>query len=148
MGADRLFGLANMWAMLGWLMLVLLPRNRWTSRLVHSGFWMAILSVVYVVLLLTIWGGVEGGFGSLEQVMMLFKSRWAVLLGWVHYLAFDLFVGSWLLRDGQKEGVHHLILVPLLLGTFLFGPTGYLVYLLVRTGKRKLAGREQEGEAV
>ena len=70
--------------------------------------------------------------------MLLFTDRWLVVAGWVHYLAFDLFTGSWELADSRKRGLPHAVLIPILLLTFLFGPIGSLTYLAVRTvfGKR------------
>jgi len=74
----------------------------------------------------------EGGFGSLAQVAALFRDPWALLAGWVHYLCFDLAVGSWETRDAHRRGVPHLALVPCLLTTFLVGPLGLLLYSAVR----------------
>ena len=52
--------------------------------------------------------------------------------GWTHYLAFDLFIGGWEVRDAQSRGISHLLVVPALVLTFLFGPAGLLLYLAVR----------------
>ena len=57
---------------------------------------------------------------------------WLLLAGWIHYLAFDLFVGSWEVRDAQERGIPHLAVVPCLLLTFMFGPAGWFLYNLVR----------------
>ena len=59
-------------------------------------------------------------------------------MGWIHYLAFDLFIGSWEVRDSQRHDIHHLLVVPCLILTFWAGPAGLLVYLLIRLSwKRK-----------
>jgi hypothetical protein len=60
-----------------------------------------------------------------------------LLAGWIHYLAFDLFVGSWEVRDAQRVGIHHLFVVPCLVLTVLFGPIGLLLYLLLRAALRR-----------
>ena len=72
---------------------------------------------------------------SLEQVSQLFQNRAILLAGWIHYGAFDLFVGYWETKDAQRLGIHHLLLVRCLLLTFLFGPAGLLAYLILRLTK-------------
>jgi hypothetical protein len=132
---DFLFSLANPLALLGWALLVLAPRWRGTRGLVLSGALPLVLAVAYGLLIgwhyLGAHGG-EGGFNSLAEVAALFRDPWALLAGWVHYLCFDLFTGAWEARDAQQRGVPHLLLVPCLLLTFLFGPLGLLLYFGVR----------------
>jgi hypothetical protein len=77
--------------------------------------------------------GSDGGFSSLSSVSRLFENPWALLAGWTHYLAFDLFIGGWEVRDAQRRGVRHLFMVPVLVLTFLLGPGGLLLYLLIRS---------------
>jgi hypothetical protein len=78
----------------------------------------------------------KGGFGSIAEVRSLFQSDAALTAGWLHYLAFDLFVGTWIVRDGSQRGVWGLALVPSLILTFLFGPAGFLLYSLTRLAFR------------
>jgi hypothetical protein len=132
---DLLFSLANALALVGWALLGLAPRWRFTESLVLSGAWPLGLAALYAVLIGGHYLGAhsgEGGFGSLAQVAALFHNPWALLAGWVHYLCFDLFVGAWEVRDAQRRGVPHGALVPTLVLTFLFGPVGLLVYFGVR----------------
>ncbi|WP_324677041.1 ABA4-like family protein [Hymenobacter sp. GOD-10R] len=132
---STLFQYANQAALLGWLLLLVAPRWRFTQRLIVSGAWSLGLAVVYTVVILSHYLGghaSEGGFGSLTEVAALFRDPWALLAGWVHYLCFDLAVGAWASRDAQQRGVPHLLLVPALLLTFLFGPVGFLLYHVVR----------------
>jgi hypothetical protein len=68
----------------------------------------------------------------LSSVAMLFSNPWLLLAGWTHYLAFDLFIGSWEVRDARDRGLPHLLVVPCLALTFLFGPAGWLLYLTMR----------------
>jgi hypothetical protein len=133
MTAEQLFKLCNLAATAGWLMLVFAGRARWAARLVTGMLIPALLAVVYVAVLGLHWGESKGGFGTLEAVMLLFTNRWLVLGGWVHYLAFDLFIGSWEVRDSARLGISHLLVIPCLLLTFLFGPAGLLCYLVLRT---------------
>jgi len=77
-----------------------------------------------------------GGFSTLAGVGTLFSNPWLLLAGWMHYLAFDLLVGSWELEDAAERGIPHWIVVPCLLLTFLFGPAGWLLYRIVRSIRR------------
>jgi ABA4-like protein len=86
---------------------------------------------------ITTFGSNEGGFGSLDQVAILFSNRQALLAGWIHYLAFDLFIGSWEVRDAQRLAIPHLAVIPALVLTFMFGPIGLLLYLLERAFWKK-----------
>jgi hypothetical protein len=78
-----------------------------------------------------------GGFGSLEGVMLLFTSPHAVLAGWIHYLAFDLFVGAWEVRDARRHGLSHWMVVPCLALTLMLGPFGLLTYLVLRAALKR-----------
>ncbi|GAA3923085.1 ABA4-like family protein [Hymenobacter algoricola] len=132
---DLLFSLANPVAMLGWLLLVLAPRWRFTQRLVHSGALPLVLAAAYALLIGRHYLGPHagtGGFRSLTGVGALFQDPWALLAGWVHYLCFDLAVGAWLARDARRRGVPHGLLVPCLLLTFMLGPVGLLLYSALR----------------
>lgn len=62
----------------------------------------------------------------------LFRDPWLLLAGWVHYLAFDLFVGAWEAADARTRGVPHAAVLPCLVLTFLLGLAGFLPYLGVR----------------
>ena len=133
---DFLFSLANPAALLGWALLVLAPRWRGTRAVVLSGALPLLLAAAYAVLIATHYlgpHGGEGGFGSLDDVAALFRDRWALLAGWVHYLCFDMWTGAWEVRDAQRRGVPHGLLVPCLLLTFMVGPVGLLLYFGVRS---------------
>ena len=129
---EQIFMAVNSLALVGWLLIIFAPRWRWTSRLVLSGTIPLLLAGSYVVLLVSTFGQAEGGFGSLAEVQLLFRSEWSVLTGWIHYLAFDLFIGTWELRDAQARGIAHAWLIPCLLLTFLLGPVGLLAYFAMR----------------
>ncbi|AHJ98531.1 ABA4-like family protein [Hymenobacter swuensis] len=140
---DFLFSLANPIALLGWALLGLAPRWRLTQRLVLNGALPLVLAGCYSLLIGSHYLGPharEGGFSTLTDVAALFHNPWALLAGWVHYLCFDLCLGIWESRDARRRGVPHLLLVPCLLLTFLFGPVGLLLYALVR----RFYGREEK----
>lgn len=122
-----------------WLLLIFAPRWRWTQRLATFVVPL-LLAGMYAALLLhggraSVAGG--GGFGSLEQVARLFTSRDLLLAGWIHYLAFDLFTGAWETRDAARLGFSRWLVAPCLVLTFLFGPLGLALYLLLRLVLRK-----------
>jgi hypothetical protein len=82
----------------------------------------------------------------LTEVARLFENRSLLRAGWIHYLAFDLFIGSWEVRDSQRLGIRHLLVAPCLLLTFLFGPIGLAAYLGLRAGlRRRLALESADG---
>ncbi len=138
MTADQLFSILNMVTMAAWLPLLFLPKQRWASTLVPVAV-PALLGAVYVVLMIMALPGSEGGFSTLADVRALFADPWALVGGWTHYLAFDLFIGGWEVRDAQRRGIRHLFVVPALVLTFLLGPAGLLLYL----GIRRLASSQE-----
>jgi hypothetical protein len=137
MTPDLLFKICNSIAPLGWLLMIIAPKWRWTKTIILSGIFPLLLGIVYVVLIVLFFGKDEGDFNSLQGVMKLFTSPWGVTAGWIHYLAFDMFIGSWELSNGQKHGISHWAMIPCLLLTFFFGPIGLIMYYLVRASKTK-----------
>jgi hypothetical protein len=131
---DTVFQAANLAALLAWLALAASPsRAPWATR-VHklTGRWLPLaLAVLYVAMLLRHWPA-QGGFGSVAEVQTLFKAPGALVAGWVHYLAFDLFVGTWIAQRAAALKMHHALLLPVLLLTFLFGPAGWLAFSLLK----------------
>lgn len=126
---DQLFSIANTSVLPCWLLLILAPRWVWTQRVC---FWLmpVLLGSLYLYLLS---GGLgEGDFNSLAGVMKLFREPRAVFAGWVHYLAFDLFIGAWETRDAGSVGIPRWALLPCQVLTFMFGPLGLLLYLILR----------------
>ena len=137
MAPDVIFSICNTAVLPGWLLLAILPRWKWTTRLIASVIIPALLGCVYLYLVLTHFSEAEGGFGSLAQVQQLFQNPFALLGGWIHYLAFDLFIGSWEVRDAQRLGLNHFLVIPCLALTFLFGPIGLVLYFLLRFAAKK-----------
>jgi len=92
----------------------------------------ALFAVLYIGLIVSTFGRVDGGFSTLAGVAVLFTNQWLLLAGWVHYLAFDLLVGTWEVQDAQARRIPHALVVPCLFVTFMFGPAGWLLYLALR----------------
>ena len=137
MTAEQIFSVANLVALIGWVLLAVLPGRPRIAGMVTGVAIPALLAIAYAAVIATHWIGSQGGFGSLDQVALLFQNRWLLLAGWVHYLAFDLFIGSWEARDSRLRGIPHWLVLPCLFLTFMFGPIGWLLYMLVRAVRSK-----------
>jgi hypothetical protein len=135
MSADTIFSLASTTAMAGWLVLLASPFVPKIADLVSGLAIPALLAIAYAGLILAFWMRAEGGFDTLDNVAKLFQTRELLLAGWIHYLAFDLFVGAWIVRAARQAGVMFLLVVPCLVLTFLFGPAGLLLFLAVRAAR-------------
>lgn len=125
----------------GWVLLIFLPQSRLTAGLVHSMLYPALMGSIYVAALIAgIFFGqaTQGaGFDSMTGVMAAFDHPNGIIIGWTHYLVFDLFIGAWISRDSVRHSLPHLAVIPCLLATFLLGPVGLLAYLLLRLVVRK-----------
>jgi hypothetical protein len=131
MTPESLFSVVNLLAIAAWLPMLVYPQARWTSTIVPVAI-PAALAIVYTALIALTLGRTDGGFSSLAGVRALFADPWALLAGWIHYLAFDLFIGGWEVRDARSRGIRHIVIVPALVLTFLLGPAGLLLYLGIR----------------
>jgi hypothetical protein len=125
MTPDQIFAIVNPLAALSWLALIVLPRR---APVVTGVVVPAAFAALYTTLIAVHWAGSDGGFSNLPAVAQLFANPWLLLAGWVHYLCFDLLVGTWEVQDAQRRGIPHLLVVPCLVLTFLFGPAGWLSY--------------------
>jgi chromate transport protein ChrA len=132
MTPSQVFSIVNAIAVVAWILLAALPRQRWVAGVATAFVVPAFFAVAYIAIIVTQFGRSSGGFSSLPAVAALFSNPWLLLAGWIHYLAFDLFVESWEVRDARDRGIPHLAVVPCLALTFLFGPAGWLLYVAVR----------------
>lgn len=143
---ETIFSLCGGLAMLGWAALILAPRVAVLRDSIVRVLIPSIIGIVYIGLMLSTNTPEGGGFGSLAEVKTLFSVDALLLAGWIHYLAFDLFVGAWEVGDARNEGIHHLLLVPCLLLTFMLGPAGLLLYFSVKYSRRALVHKQLAGE--
>ena len=145
-----LFALTNGLAILGWLLLAAGPRQ----PLVHSAILylgVALLCLIYAVTFalflsgavdpIRVAGAEPMGFTSIAGVRGMFASDGGVVIGWTHYLAFDLFTGLWIARDADNKQFGPLIQLPFLLATFIAGPIGLLAWLIVRERRARAKAR-------
>ncbi|MEC9067699.1 MAG: abscisic acid-deficient protein Aba4 family protein [Pseudomonadota bacterium] len=145
-----LFAAANLLALAGWIMLIFLPRRPVAlAAVLYLGT--GLLSAVYALLLVLLATGLAGGGPdlaaldgwSLQSIRALFASDAALVLGWIHYLAFDLFVGLWIARDADAKRFSRLAQAPVLAATFLAGPLGLFAWLAIRERRARASGRWQ-----
>ena len=142
-----IFSAVNMLALTGWAALILLPR--WPallSAILYLGI--GLLCLIYatgligvVTGLLPNTGGGGADFTTIAGVRAIFGSDAGVTIGWTHYLAFDLFVGLWIARDGDAKNISRLVQAPILLATFMAGPLGLGLWLLLREPAARRQGR-------
>ena len=136
MSLETVFSFTSFIAMFGWILLVIVPNDP-RAKLLTGIIIPLTLSIIYLVFIFLHFGNAPGGFGSLAEVRTLFGKDELLLAGWVHYLAFDLFIGAWESRDARRLQIPRLVMVPCYVMTFMLGPIGLLFYFAIRTAKTK-----------
>ena len=146
-----LFSLTNAIALGGWVLLAFFPRKPLTmSAVLYLG--VALLCVCYAAMVvvlvggladpLRVGGGAEPPFDySIPGIRALFQSDGGIVLGWTHYLAFDLFTGLWIARDADAKVFARWVQLPFLFATFLAGPIGLLSWLVVRESRARATAK-------
>lgn len=138
MTPTEVFSIAGMITMPMWILMIILPKWKVTRFLIDFKVIPLALSAIYgIYIFKAMYIGGAPDFGSLASVMALFTEENAVLAGWVHYLAFDLVVGMWMLDQNKNLQIHQVLMAPCLFGTFMFGPIGFLVFMILRAFKLK-----------
>ena len=138
---QQLFGWTNVVALVGWALLLLLPRARVLPIVRYVG--VGLLCATYVALLVALvsgWVDPVRGPGAtpglseytVRGLRNMFASDGAIVIGWTHYLAFDLFVGCWIAEDADRRGLGRFVQAPISLLTFFAGPAGLLFYFILR----------------
>lgn len=147
---DSLFRLANLWALVCWAALIVVPRGAFAqSAIFYAG--MGLLCLAYLILLaLVISGSVDIGlvddgspadFTTIAGVRGMFMSDGGVTVGWIHYLALDLFAGLWIAKDADQKGFSRWVQAPILVLTFVAGPAGLLAWLVIRERRARKGAR-------
>jgi Domain of unknown function (DUF4281) len=138
---DAIFEWTNRYALLCWAVLAFAPRREQIiPYLFYAGC--GLLALTYAGLIVPLMTGLigDGGpigrpspdFTTLAGVMALFDSPGGATIGWIHYLAFDLFVGIWAARNADRRGINRIIQVPVLFFILMVGPLGLVLYLILR----------------
>lgn len=138
MTPDSIFKICSTIAMISWLVLIIASPFILKIDKFLIGVIITLLSLVYAWLIASSFSpGDIKNFGSLDGVMKLFQNKTMLTAGWVHYLAFDLMVGTWIKRNSMIYGISHWLIIPCLFFTFMLGPVGLLLYLILRFLKTK-----------
>jgi hypothetical protein len=143
MSWGTLFSLTNVVAIVGWAALAFLPRRPAVlSMILYTA--VGLLCLAYLAMFVAAFGGLAdprrlAGVGepdlldySISGLRALFMSDAGIVIGWTHYLAFDLFVGLWIARDGDSKGFSRWVQLPFLFLTLMAGPIGLVTWLVVR----------------
>lgn len=142
MDFETIFSLANLAALSGWLVFFFAPMLPDRASIVPRLIVPALLATAYVVLILVGFGDAQGSFSTLAGVAALFDEPSVLLAGWLHFLAFDLLVGAFIVEDRTRTGLPFWLVIPCLALTFLLGPAGFLLYLVLSFALRARATGE------
>ncbi|WP_437981287.1 ABA4-like family protein [Sorangium sp. So ce117] len=131
---DRVFGLSGLLVMPFWFLMIFLPRFRWTRRIMESPLVVIAPALLYAALVLPVIREVFPIVNqpSLATVAPLLGSPAGATIAWVHFLAFDLFVGRWVYLDSRDRDISPWLMAPVLYLTLMLGPLGFSLYLAVR----------------
>lgn len=134
---ETVFQIANSLALISWIVIILLPKNDLVKKVVQYGF-ISILGITYIALIASnITEMKSDSFSTLPNVKALFTQDVMVTAGWIHYLAFDLFVGLYIINQGIKLNMQRWKYTLCLPFTFMFGPTGLILFYLFKFTQKK-----------
>ena len=142
--AETFFQTTNTLALLAWIALILFPGRRAVSGIACAIVVPAALAVTYAAIIgwkLAGGGPPPGDLTTIAGLQAAFADPWVFAAAWVHYLAFDMVVGAWIARDAVRLGVAWPLRTAALGLTFLAGPVGFLLHVLVRRSLAADAGR-------
>ena len=132
MTPDTIFQICSKIAVAGWILLIFLPHWKFSDKFI-TGIIVTLFGMVYTWLVVSNFRlGDMQKFGSLQGVMQLFANPFMLTAGWIHYLAFDLMTGLFISKNAALHKISHWIVIPCLLFTFMLGPSGLLLYLVIR----------------
>ncbi|MDA8820226.1 ABA4-like family protein [Schleiferiaceae bacterium] len=135
MTADRIFILASSIAFISWSLLFIYPYSTRIRQILYGGV-VTCFSLLYTGLFISYFDPESfQSFSTLSGLISLFSNKEAVLLGWIHYLAFDLLAGLYISKDAEKNKLGPWIIRPMFFFTFMTGPLGFLLYTIIRTVK-------------
>lgn len=127
-----LFLFSNIAIMPLWLLLIAFPKKDFTRWLAYNYLIQMILALMYIFLMITYIGEGNGGMSSLEEIRKGFNHDAILLAGWIHYIIFDSFVGTWMVYDAEKNKIPHIRIIVPLVFTLLLGPVGFLLYFIYK----------------
>ena len=131
-----------MWINLGvlpfWFILIVFPQSHLSRIFVTSVFPFFILSGVYIFILYKsylIGYDFDGNFTlylGLSELSRLFEDHLYIMIFWTHFIAINLFIGGWIVKDSQKFSINKVLMALPLIVTYLIGPIGLLLYWIIR----------------
>lgn len=141
MNTERLFGLTGMLVMPFWLLMIFAPRTRVTSWATRFPVGPVLPALLYLALVAPRIATLLPALmqPKLGEISALLGSPEGATIGWLHFLALDLFVGRWIYLDGKERGLSSWLISPLLFLTLMFGPIGMLAYLGIRSAAARRA---------
>ena len=139
-----------LWANFGlipfWLMLIIIPRSKFTQFFVNSIILPLIIACAYIYIIYQSFLlddpflDVFKLYLSIENLYTIFATESFLLVFWLHFLALNLFLGSWISLDGVKYNIpQSIVTLPLIL-VYLIGPLGLVLYWLIRVFYAKKLG--------
>ena len=139
-----------MWTNLGilpfWLMLIIIPNSKITQFFVNSVIIPLILSAAYIyifynfILVDETVSEIFNLYLGLDNLYTLFATPSFLVIFWIHFVAMNLFLGSWVSRDAVRNGISKkFVFIPLLLIYFV-GPIGLFLYWIIRIFYAKKLG--------
>jgi hypothetical protein len=142
------FWLTNLYVVPFWALMIFAPHWEWTRRICSSLLIFLPLAMIYVVLLIIVFSQMSGimlDISTPEGLARMFSHSEAAVVGWIHYLVFDLFVGRWAYFDSRERRIIAWWVSPTLVFIYLAGPLGLLLYLGVRWlhNKQRLHTQQQ-----
>lgn len=137
MQAAEIFSICNKVILVGWILLIFLPNWKHTQSIILNGLIVLFASIYAFIILKDIGNFNPESFSTLANVKALFQNDDAVAAGWIHYLAFDLFVGAYIVKKSRQIGISRILYTITLPFTFMFGPMGYLLFVIFKTIKTK-----------
>lgn len=136
-----IFNFCNILILIAWGAIIISPQKK-ISRILISYPWIPLtLSFFYIYFIIISGGLMEADFSSLNGIVNLFKNATpeSAAAGWLHYLAFDFWVGTWIIKHSRKEKISNKIIVLPLLLTFILGPVGILAYSMILLVKKSFS---------
>ena len=121
-----------------WILIIFFPQSHLCKYLATSIFPIFLLSAAYIFILYKAYLGsfdFANNFSlylGLSSVSELFRDDYYLLMFWTHFVAVNLFIGSWILKDAQKLYVNKIVLAFPLIITYLIGPIGIFIYWIIR----------------
>ena len=137
---ETIFNIFNSGILFFWILLLVFPKKVFTQKVIAFPWVPLVIAIGYVYFLSTTTGIFSADFSSLYGLTEMFQNAKprGVAAGWLHYLAFDFWVGCWMLKNSQEKRVKHVWMILPLICTFILGPLGIILYTLVLLTQKKI----------